>query len=300
MLIPIFQRQSTVLRLAYAHAMILANRQSLLSNFADLSRQEHLPPEELQGSTKECIDAAMLVVDTVNEFIDQGKMRRAFWFTHYVSFCAIATLYVYTIQTALRHDHRNTENGPGEGESKFQFFEAADKCQKNIFETTVSTSPFRRYNIILDELKREVLLRLRNVNQPAVAQARPDRNGQAFGQPGQSLESSGDIPTRNLNQIEVLPNSFTAHSSFVGQDVQSIRPQTYWQADMPNNIQQSAEFHGELFDGPILDPRLFGQEGNLVGWSEFDACVSAIQEIYVAILTWEQALNWPEVSDWNM
>jgi hypothetical protein len=69
-LVPIFQRQSTVLR--------LANRPSLLSNFGDLSRRQGLPQKESEGSLKECIDAAIVVVDTVNSFIEEGEMCKAF------------------------------------------------------------------------------------------------------------------------------------------------------------------------------------------------------------------------------
>ena len=98
MLIPIFQRQSTVLRLAYLNALILVNRPSLLSNFADLNRSQNPPSGKLEPSLKECIDAASAVVETVNGFIEQSRMRKPFWFTHYISFCAISTLYVYAIQ----------------------------------------------------------------------------------------------------------------------------------------------------------------------------------------------------------
>ncbi len=49
-LIPIFHRQSTVLRLPYAHALILANRSSLLNNFGELSRrQTGFAPDKTRG-----------------------------------------------------------------------------------------------------------------------------------------------------------------------------------------------------------------------------------------------------------
>lgn len=156
-LIPTFQRQSTVLRLAYAHALILANRQALLSNFANLNRRQDASSGELEGGLKECIDAAFLVVDTVNNFLEQGKMYKTFWFTHYVSFCAISSIYVYVIQQSSSSLHA-TENS---GRARLvNAFEAAQRCQQGIADTTAKTSPFRRYNIILDELKTEVMYHL--------------------------------------------------------------------------------------------------------------------------------------------
>jgi hypothetical protein len=287
MLIPIFQRQSTVLRLAYAHALILANRQSLLSNFADLSRPESLRPEELQGSIKECIDAAMLVVDTVNEFIEQGKMRRAFWFTHYISFCAIAALYIYTIQRDLRHDYQNTEGGGGGYDLNFQHFEAADRCQKSIFETTISTSPFRRYNIILNELKREVLLHLGKMKQQVfVAQTLPQGNGQTMRQLGLQMDSSGGTVNRTPDQIGELSQDFIVNPSFTGQHIQNFRHQPYLQNDP---LPSSSGIQEGVYNENIVDPRLFGQEGDLVGWSEFDACVSAKNSLCLTVVSYDMS-----------
>lgn len=38
----------------------------------------------------------------------------------------------------------------------------------------------------------------------------------------------------------------------------------------------SLDESGMLLDGSLLDPGLFGFEGELVGWSEFDSCVCVI------------------------
>ena len=75
-LTPVFQRQNTVLRLAYAHALILANRQSLLSNFADLSCYAEVLDAKVEGSLKD--DAAILVVNIANSLIEQEKMFKTF------------------------------------------------------------------------------------------------------------------------------------------------------------------------------------------------------------------------------
>lgn len=269
MLIPIFQRQSTVLRLAYAHALILANRQSLLTNFADLSRPETLLPEELQDSIKECIDAAMLVVDIVNEFIEQGKMRRAFWFTHYVSFCAIATLYIYTIQQDIHSGHQRTPDLPVGLASKLKHFDAAERCQKNILATTVSTSPFRKYNIILDELKRETLLRLGYANQLATSLTVPQEDGPAL---------SGLRPTNDLlNQTGHSHHDFLDSSTFDRQEIPILQQQSLLPDDPSSNSRLTFETREAMVDGVGFDQRFFGQEGDLLGWSEFDACVSILQ-----------------------
>ncbi|KAH8601705.1 fungal-specific transcription factor domain-containing protein [Bisporella sp. PMI_857] len=244
MLIPIYQRQSTVLRLAYLHALILANRPLLLDRFVNLSRPSQYPGN-LVGGLKECIDAAVAVVETVNGLLDQGRMRKPFWFTHYISFCAISALYVYTIQSS------GQSSGQEQHDASLQYFEAADRCQRAIYATTASTSPFRRYNIILDELKKEVI-RLTSQGQDSGSFA---SGRQLEVQPPQSadLAESRGLPNQALDMrdrysIEYMPLA------------QDLQPSAYGHNDATMQI----------FDQAYLS---YGQEVEL-GWAEFDSCVS--------------------------
>jgi hypothetical protein len=282
-LVPIFQRQSTVLRLAYAHALILANRPSLLNNFGDLSRRQGLPQTEPEGSIKECIDAAILVVDTVNGFIEEGKMCKAFWFTHYISFCAIATLYVYTIQQSIPCLH-NTDRQNNDGDNSVQrstprsrpspntqYFEAAEKCQRSIAETTVKTSPFRRYNIILDELKSEVLQRLgrTSVNKSTATSLLSSQQMQGDLRSSSVVDSSEGMPPR-------ASNAFGTYQGGVGtlQDSQfQLQQQGYAPTTAAFDFRPSCNTIGLNFDDSMLDLDLFGPQGEYMGWPEFDSCV---------------------------
>lgn len=277
-MVPIVQRQSTVLRLAYAHALILANRPSLLNNFADLSRLQSLPQGEPEGSLKECIDAAILVVDTVNGFIEEGKMCKAFWFTHYISFCAIAALYVYTIQQSIPRQQSSTlPTSKGHYFPPTNHFEAAEKCQKSIAETTAKTSPFRRYNIILDELKREVLHRL------GLASANQSGGGNASNeQPIRHemhrpfMDSSGGTPSMIPNNAGAYPMDFgiPPDGSFQLRNTQPLNPRIYGQGNTEFDFGSSHVTPARIFDESILDFGLFGPQVELMGWSEFDSCVS--------------------------
>ena len=164
-LVPIFQRQSTVLTLAYAHALILTNRQFLLSNFIDLTRPESTTNERVEFHIQECVEAALVAVNTVSDFVEHGMLYRTFWFSQYISFCAIATLYVYTIRRF--HTQRTNLDQVGEDADDIapkrgymECFEAAEKCRTLIASKTEHNSPSRRYSIILDELKRQVLAEL--------------------------------------------------------------------------------------------------------------------------------------------
>lgn len=84
LLLPIYQRQRTVLNLAYWHAKILTHRPFLLSNFARLQQngsQDRSLAHRSQAETsvRECLKAAMNIVETVDELVQCQQMFRAFW-----------------------------------------------------------------------------------------------------------------------------------------------------------------------------------------------------------------------------
>jgi Fungal specific transcription factor domain len=271
-LIPIFQRQSTVLRLAYLNALILANRPSLLSNFADLNRSQNPPSGELNSTLKECIDAASAVVEIVNGFIEQSRMRKPFWFTHYISFCAISTLYVYAIQ----------QSQPGEQPKRFnnatsrhlQHFEAAEICQQNIYATTAPSSPFRRYNIILDELKKEVLLRLGRATPPSNNSL--GKLATMVHEPPRLpclMDSSSGASSRAFMNSVAYPVDFGEMGQLIEQENQGLMLQNYSQGIVPGDFRM-ANTATQSYDESMLDLGLLGPQDELVGWAELDSCVS--------------------------
>ena len=85
MLIAIFRRQRNVLNLAYWHTILLTHRPFLMSNFAEsqyASRgggRENLHKDQIDENVKECLDAAMNIVNIVNDLIQHGMMFQAFW-----------------------------------------------------------------------------------------------------------------------------------------------------------------------------------------------------------------------------
>ncbi|KAI6784162.1 fungal specific transcription factor domain-containing protein [Emericellopsis cladophorae] len=88
-LIPSFRRQSMGLKLSYAHALMHANRPFLMG--ADRTEEE-------EKSTIVCINAAKLALDTVDSVVGDTIMFHAFWWTPYVTFCALTNVYVWEIQ----------------------------------------------------------------------------------------------------------------------------------------------------------------------------------------------------------
>ncbi|OHW95890.1 fungal specific transcription factor domain-containing protein [Colletotrichum incanum] len=137
-LIPSFRRQNTALKLAYCHAIMHANRPFLLGTGTSKSNQR----SALEDSVDECINAAKVALETVDGMASDGTLFHAFWWTPYVTFCALAVVYVWEIQRG----RKDGENG---------LFELADRCQNHLTEATAAESPGRRYSVILEELRQE-------------------------------------------------------------------------------------------------------------------------------------------------
>jgi hypothetical protein len=170
-LVPIFSRQRNALNLAYWHTFILTHRPLLLNNFAKLNnrRKKEASAEEATAKAKtdhsirECLDAAMHVVETINHIIVAGQLFRAYWvrlskplrqlqqdtdetsqFTPYYAFSASVILYIYAIQQSAEPP-----------DTYMQYLQAAERCQAQIADIAEEGSLTSRYCVVLEELRIE-------------------------------------------------------------------------------------------------------------------------------------------------
>lgn len=138
-----FRRQATMLKISYCHAVMLAHRPFLLrSSTADDPNTLELKKTCLN----ECIAAAQSILETVDRMAREGRLFHAFWWTHYVCFCALVVVYIWTIQesndSTTLHERRT-------------ILDQAERCLQHLAQATASNSPSRRYSIILQELRAE-------------------------------------------------------------------------------------------------------------------------------------------------
>jgi hypothetical protein len=143
MLITSFRRQSTVLKLAHAHAMMHANRLFLLAPLH----------ADARAQVAECVGAARAVFDTVDGLATEGPIFHAFWWTHYVTFCALVVSYVWDIQLRRRGIVLTAD----EQAAHLALMELARRCQTHLAQATATNSPSRRYAVILEEFRSEAM-----------------------------------------------------------------------------------------------------------------------------------------------
>lgn len=137
--------------------MIHATRSFLLNDFTDLGRRPSIPHPTVTGHIRKCIAAAEDVMTLVDGLGKQGVLIQSFWFTHYVCFCAITVVYIYTIQQYRLSSSLQASSDVVEDTDRLRFlFTLGESCQQHLAEATRKNCPSRRYSIILEELRLEV------------------------------------------------------------------------------------------------------------------------------------------------
>lgn len=80
-LLPMFERQSNMLSLAYAHAVILVNRGWVLSELKD---SQLAPGEDMRSDVRACLSAALSILDTINRMFQANRIFSAYWVRLYL------------------------------------------------------------------------------------------------------------------------------------------------------------------------------------------------------------------------
>lgn len=145
-LIRSFRRQAIALKVAYCHAVMHLYRPFLLNHSTS---QPHSDSGTLRtDAMRHCVMAAQEALRTVDSIAKEGPIFHAFWWTHYVTFCALAVVYVWKIQ-----QDKHQDDIPGIVLERL--FELAERCHIHLGQATAMNSPSRRYSVILEELRVE-------------------------------------------------------------------------------------------------------------------------------------------------
>ncbi|KAF3930306.1 hypothetical protein ABW19_dt0200690 [Dactylella cylindrospora] len=143
-LIPSFRRQATAMKLAYYHAVLHTYRPFLMRHTSREFGNSHA------SGVEECLSAARVALQTSDGMSGDGSLFHAFWWTHYVTFCALAVVYVWEIQQNASGNPPSTQDP-----SSTKLFELAERCHSHLTREVTACSPSRRYSVILEELRLE-------------------------------------------------------------------------------------------------------------------------------------------------
>ncbi|EHA56380.1 hypothetical protein MGG_02226 [Pyricularia oryzae 70-15] len=156
-LVPSFRRQAVALRLAHAHAIMHATRPFLLLSRGGDGAGRTPEHEQRREMVSKCLRAAGTVLELVDSIAGDESLFHAFWWSHYVTFCAIAVTFVWEIQQASASGSRPDEISPGplDPGAAEQLFVLAERCHAHLSRVLFADSFGRRYTVILEELRLE-------------------------------------------------------------------------------------------------------------------------------------------------
>ncbi|ETI22253.1 hypothetical protein G647_06326 [Cladophialophora carrionii CBS 160.54] len=148
-----FERQNTVLKLAYAHLRILVTRRCLLADFSRLGHSTPSPAMSILDDRalkplQECVAAITTILNATHDLIQRNALYQAFWFTQYIALVAISTLYVYVIQSSRASLPAGIFPGVD------AIFDKARLCQDYLAKLAPEGSQARRHCNLLSRLRR--------------------------------------------------------------------------------------------------------------------------------------------------
>ncbi|PWY95181.1 Zn(II)2Cys6 transcription factor [Aspergillus sclerotioniger CBS 115572] len=153
-----YQRQYTVLNLAFYHAQILLYRPFVLRHFGTSMDRERsrsdFSSESIEHYISICLTAAMKIATIIRELCEKCRMYSTFWFTHYYAFSAIMILYLRVMQLAAQK---------GNPEEISKYLQIGECAQRDLSSCAFQSSFVQRYIVVLEELRQEARMTL-NLN----------------------------------------------------------------------------------------------------------------------------------------
>lgn len=125
----------------------------------------------------------------------------SFWWTHYVTFCALAVVYVWGIQLAKQPSYQSND------EFYSRLFDLAEKCRVHLRQATAGLSPNRRYDVILEELRREAHNSYNNTSDAAYQNRESLQPGDAGNNPDFHETFFNELPARESDESGFLENT---------------------------------------------------------------------------------------------
>ncbi|CEL10719.1 hypothetical protein ASPCAL13833 [Aspergillus calidoustus] len=159
-LVPVFQRQLTVLQLARYHLLMFITRPLLLRNYGQIWPDCEASYFHYLGV---CLTAARDAIELVLSFVRENQLFHAFWYSQYITFNALSIIYIYLIQvqrgrlvpiSATLGRSPNGSNFPPLDEAKL--YRLSETAQYHLADATVRNAPSWKYSAILQGLRREL------------------------------------------------------------------------------------------------------------------------------------------------
>ncbi|EDU44575.1 fungal specific transcription factor domain containing protein [Pyrenophora tritici-repentis] len=260
LLIPIYQRQRSVLNLAYHHALLLIHRPFLLRDFASLTHMPTHPnwsanpvrTHDTSTNITACLEAAMAILRIVDDVFISSNLFRSFWFTQYYAFCAVVVLYVHRIQQGLGVEMKVRSEG---------YFEKAVMCQRQLETVSDTDCLARRYCLVLEELRVEAVRQSGRLLKPVAATSAPvTEENSAEANPDMPRPALLPMPTSTPQDNPPSPTGGLSNTPYNG--------------NVPATPDSAAALNNPIFNSDLFD------WSDLASWGQFEGLVTAGNGMY--------------------
>jgi hypothetical protein len=195
----------------------------------------------LDDCVLQCLEAAKSALETIDGMLSNKSVPFCvLWWTPYVTFCALAVVYVWEIQ-------QKALNVPNiESPSLFTL---AERCQSHLASAVSCESASRRYSVIIEELRVEA-------RQSSTTRARPRS------QPRTLQNESLDTESNDCRNLEFSGDEFHPmfHEQYESHYPSMLNPMSQWQAadwlELDSSVRdqpKSPEIHMTDFYVRLLD-----------------------------------------------
>ncbi|KAL4974844.1 fungal-specific transcription factor domain-containing protein [Aspergillus desertorum] len=156
-LVPIFQRQLTVLQLARYHLLMFITRPLLLRNYGRTWPDCEASYVHYLGA---CLTAARDAVEMVLTFVRDNQLFHAFWYSQYIAFNALSIIYIYLIQ--VRRGRIPPISGSFNHETysfsldESTLYRLSETAQRHLADAASRNALSWKYSAILQGLRREL------------------------------------------------------------------------------------------------------------------------------------------------
>ncbi|KAF7588877.1 hypothetical protein BBP40_005062 [Aspergillus hancockii] len=255
-----YQRQYTVLNLAFYHAHILLYRPFVLKSFMSLTKEITRRNGQLHNAINQnieaCLDAATKIVAIVHELCEGRKMYRAFWFTHYYAFSAVVVLYVHFIRNC---SHKSSP------EANITYYTAGKQGQEDLASCGSQSSFAQRYVMVLEELRKEA--------DKAKTQAQHATNdgGSVNGSYLTSTEREVSGYQRRSHRSDRSKGQHPSNSLGASQTIPYALEQGIPSEPFPSGTFRQQPEPQEFVAGPLDDVSPSSYIADLASWGEFDS-----------------------------
>lgn len=268
LLLPLFQRQMILIRIAHCHATMLAYRPFITVPYPQSGEQK----EAADNAIRECVDSARIALSVVTGLgrTEDSAQFTTLWYPHQVAYCAAVIL---AILPHIR-ERQKLFGGPhyrGHGVMDGKLHRLLNRGINMLANSTSPFSPAHRWATILEELKKEVTRQTGHVF-PEPADTGLKKTANEDGTPADGHENGED----GENEEEEAENEAEEASGPSPNDqLLEDALRAHWMAEMTGEVHGQADGQEGEAATPGFTRRLW-DNWSFTDWVDMDSAVSEV------------------------